>query len=230
MVGSPFDDPLGNGEADVGILGDAGLVVGDRHHRCTCPGHQGKYPLQDLLLAGHRVDQGLALVDGQACFQGLDDRRVDGQRNVGHGLDQLDGPGQQGGLVGQRDAGVDVQHQCACLDLGDGIRLHPAEVASLHLLGEKPAASGVDPLADHDERPSEADCHFTRGGTEDRVGHLGCSLWWGTVGGDGPWVGRFSLRRRLNARGVRVGPPGRTRRGGLSRRPRLRPCPAGMGC
>ena len=101
-----------------------------------------------------------------------DDRRVDGQRHVGHGLDQLDGPGQQGRLVGQRDAGVDVQHVGAGLDLGDCVGLYPAEVAGLHLLCEELSARGVDALADHYEGPAEADGHLAGGRAEDRVGHL----------------------------------------------------------
>ena len=40
-------------------------------------------PLQPLLLAGHRVEQRLALVDRKAGFERLDDRRVDRQRQVG---------------------------------------------------------------------------------------------------------------------------------------------------
>ena len=43
-------------------------------------------------------------------------------------------------FVGERDAGVDVEHMRAAFDLRDRVGLDAAEVAVLHLLGEQLAA------------------------------------------------------------------------------------------
>ena len=56
VVGGPLDDLLGDREADVGVLGDAGLVVGDRDDRGAVLLDQRQDPLEPLVLAGHRVD------------------------------------------------------------------------------------------------------------------------------------------------------------------------------
>ena len=102
-----------------------------------------------------RVHERLALVDGQAGLERLDDRGIDGQRHVGQRLDEPDGLGEDRRLVGQRDPRVHVQHVRAGLDLGDRVALDPAEVAGLHLLGQELATGRVDALADDDERPVE---------------------------------------------------------------------------
>ena len=60
--------------------------------------------LEALLLAGHRVDQRLALVDGEAGLERLDDRGVDRQRQVGQRLHELDRLREDRRLVGQGDA------------------------------------------------------------------------------------------------------------------------------
>ena len=104
-----------------------------------------------------RVHERLALVDGEPGLERLDDRGVDRQRDVDERLDELDGPGEDRRLVGERDARVDVEHVGAGLDLGDRVALDAAEVAGLHLLGEQLAAGRVDALADDRERPVEAD-------------------------------------------------------------------------
>ena len=91
--------------------------------------------------------------------------------HVGDGLHELHRPRQQCRLVGQRHAGVDVEHVGTGGDLGDGIGLDPAEVAALQLLGEELAPRRVDPLADHHERPVEADHHLPGGRAEDGLGH-----------------------------------------------------------
>ena len=122
------------------------------------------------------LSERLALVDREAGLERLDDRRVDRQRQVGQALDELDGLGQDRRLVGQRDAGVDVEHVGAGLDLGEDVALDPAEVAGLHLLGQELAAGRVDPLADDDERPVEADDDLAGRGAEDGVGHDGGDL------------------------------------------------------
>ena len=133
--------------------------------------HERQDALEPLLLAGHRVDERLALVGGEPRLERLDDRRVDRQRHIGERLHELDRLRQDRGLVGERDAGVDVEHVRAGLDLGQRVALDPAEVAGLHLLGEQLPAGRVDALADDHERPVEADDDLARGRADDGVGH-----------------------------------------------------------
>ncbi len=83
--------------------------------------------------------------------------RVDTERDVGDALNQLDRPSQQSRFVGERDPGVDVEHVCSRLDLGDGVGLDPAEVALFHLGRQELAAGRVDAFADHHEGTIEAD-------------------------------------------------------------------------
>ena len=147
-------------EPHVRVLGDARLVVGDRHHGGAVLRHQRQHPLQALVLAGHGVDQRLALVRGEPGLQRLDDRRVDAQRDVGHRLHQADRLRQDPRLVGQRDAGVHVEHLRAGLDLGHRVGQHRREVAGRHLRGQLLAPGRVDPLADQHEGPVEPDHHL----------------------------------------------------------------------
>ena len=79
------------------------------------------------------------------------------ERYVGERLHQPHGLRQDRGLVGERDAGVHVEHVRAGRDLGARVRDHGREVARLHLLGELLAAGRVDPLADDDERTAGPD-------------------------------------------------------------------------
>ena len=169
VVGGPLDDPLGDREPDVRVHADPGVVVADGDDRRAVLADERQDALEALLLAGHRVEQRLALVDREPGLERLDDRRVDRQRQVGQALDELDGPGQDGRLVGQRDAGVDVEHVGAGLDLGEHVALDPAEVAGLHLLGQELAAGRVDPLADDHERAVEADDDLARRGADRMV-------------------------------------------------------------
>ena len=80
--------------------------------------------------------------------------------------------GQDRRLVGQRDAGVDVEHVGAGLDLGEHVALDAAEVAGVHLLGQQLAAGRVDALADDHERPVEADDDLAGRRADDGVGHV----------------------------------------------------------
>ena len=171
VIGGSLDDLLGDLEPDVGVFADAGLVVADGDHGRAVFGDEGKHPLHHLVLAGHRVDQGFALVDLDTGLEGLDDRGVDRERHVGDRLDQLDRLGQERRLVGQWDAGVDVEHVGAGGDLGQGIGLDPAEVAVLHLLCEQLSARWVDSFTDHDEGPLEADDDFLGRRGDHGVGH-----------------------------------------------------------
>ncbi len=172
VVGSPLDDPLGDREPDVRVHADPGVVVADGDDRGAVLADQRQDALEALLLTGHRVEQRLAPVDREPGLERLDDRRVDRQRQVGQALDELDGPGQDGRLVGEGDAGVDVEHVGAGLDLGDHVALDAAEVAGLHLLGQELATGRVDALADDDERAVEADHGFARVGADDGVCHV----------------------------------------------------------
>ena len=79
------------------------------------------------------------------------------ERHVGDRLHELDRVAQDGRLVGERDAGVDVEHLGAGLHLRDRVRDHGLEVAVLHLLGQLLAAGRVDALADDHERAVEPD-------------------------------------------------------------------------
>ena len=139
VVGGALDDLLRDLEAHVRVLGDAGLVVRDRDHRGAVLLDQRQHRLEPLVLAGHRVDQRLALVDREPGLERLDDRGVDRQRHVGQRLHQLDRLGQDLGLVGERDAGIDVEHVGAGRDLGqriglDGRLKSPAAISAASLL------------------------------------------------------------------------------------------------
>ena len=120
-VGGALDDFLGDGEAHVGVFGNAGFVVGDRDHRGAVFLHQRQHALQALLFAGDRIDQRLALVDREPRLERLDDRGVDRQGNVDGLLHQLDAFGEDARLVGERNAGVDVEHLRARLDLSQRV-------------------------------------------------------------------------------------------------------------
>ena len=74
-------------------------------------------------------------------------------------------------LVRERDAGVDVEHLRARLDLRERVGDDGLVVARRHLLGELLAARRIDPLADDHERPVEADHDLLRRAREPRLGH-----------------------------------------------------------
>src|SRR6185295_18159981 len=93
------------------------------------------------------------------------------QGQIGKRLDELDRLRQDGRLVGQRDAGVDVEHVRAGRDLGQDVALHAAEVARLHLLGQDLPPGGVDALADDHERPVRPDHHLAGHRADDGQGH-----------------------------------------------------------
>ena len=154
---------LGDREAYVGIFRDARLVVRDRDDRGTILLDQGKDRLHALLFAGYRVDQCLALVDGEPGLECRDDGGIDRQRHVGDRLNELDGLREDRRLVRERDTRVDVEHVRAGFDLRARIGLDAAEIAGAHLRGEELPPRRVDALADDDERPVEADDDFPGG-------------------------------------------------------------------
>ena len=112
---------------------------------------------------------------------------------VGQRLHELDRLRQDRRLVGERDAGVDVEHVRAGLDLGDRVALDPREVTGLHLLGEELATGRVDALADDHERLVVADDDLAGRGADDGVGGAGHAG--STTSSAGP--GRGRLARRL---------------------------------
>ena len=74
------------------------------------------------------------------------------ERQVGELLHHRDGLGEQLGLVGERDAHVDVEHRRAARDLLLDVDRDAREVAAAQRLGEDLAAGRVEPLADEAER------------------------------------------------------------------------------
>ncbi len=90
VIRGALDDLLRDGEAHVGIFRDAGLVVGDRDDGGAILLHQRQHDFEPLFLAGHRIHQRPALVDGKAGFERGDDRAVDRERHVGQRLHELD--------------------------------------------------------------------------------------------------------------------------------------------
>src|SRR5215472_8462501 len=171
VIGGALHDLPGHLEAHIGILGDPGLVVGDRYHRCAVLLHERQHRFQALLLAGDRVDERLALVDGESRLERLDDRGVDRQRHIGDRLHELHRLGKDRGLVRQRDAGIHIQHVSAGRHLRERIRLDAAEVAGGHLGREDLAPGRVDALADHDEGTLEAKHDLAGCGADHGIGH-----------------------------------------------------------
>ena len=125
-------------------------------------GDERQHALHLLVLARDGVDERLALVDGETGLERLDDRGVDAERYVGDRLDELDRLAQDARLVCERNAGVDVEHLRAGLDLRDRVGDDGLEIAVLHLLGKLLAAGRVDALADDHERAIEADHDLLR--------------------------------------------------------------------
>ena len=80
--------------------------------------------------------------------------------------------GEDRGLVGERNAGIDVEHMRTSLDLGERIGLDAAVITARHFCREHLAPGRIDALADDDERSIEADTHFLGGRTEQRVCHF----------------------------------------------------------
>ena len=97
-----LDDLADEHEPLVGLHRDLVLVVGQRDDRGVEALDQRQDRLHPLVLGGHRVDQGAALVDRQPGLERLDDRGVDADRQVGELLHHRDRLGEQLRLVGQR--------------------------------------------------------------------------------------------------------------------------------
>ena len=171
VVRGALDDFLGDRVTHVRVFGDSRFIVGDRDHGRAVLLDERQHGLQAFILAGHGIDQGLALVDGKPRRQRGDDGGIDGQRHIRDRLNQLDRACKNRRLIGQRNSRIDVQHMRAGLDLRARVRLDPGEVARRHLGGEYLAARRIDPLADDDEGSIETDDDLLGGGTDDGVGH-----------------------------------------------------------
>ena len=144
-------------EALLGGLGDARLVVREADHGGAVLGDDRQDQLEAVVLAGHRVDEGLALVGVEPGLERLDHRGVDAERHVGVVLQQPDHLREQLGLVDQRDARVDVEHVRAHGDLRVRVLDHAIQVAVAQLLREGLAPGRVDALADDAERLVDRD-------------------------------------------------------------------------
>ena len=131
----------------------------------------GSTDFQAFVLAGHRIDERLALVHGEPGLERGHDGRIDRQRHIGDRLHQLDRARENRRLIGQRNPRIDVEHVSARLDLRARIGFDAAEVPGRHLGGEDLASGRIDALADDDEGPVEADDDFLGGGTDNGVGH-----------------------------------------------------------
>jgi len=172
VIRGALDDLLCHLEAHIGVFRDAGLVIGDGDDRGAVFLHKRQHALQPLLLAGDGVEQRLALVDGESRLEGGDDGGIDGKRHVGQRLHELDRLGQDLRLVRQRDAGIDIEHVGAGLDLGQRIGLDAAVVAGRHLGGQQLAARRIDALPDEHEGTLEADDDLLGRRGDDGVGHV----------------------------------------------------------
>src|SRR5215831_2948779 len=171
VVSGAMHDLLRHLEADIGILGDAGLVVGDRHHRGAVLLHERQHRFEPLLFAGDRVDERLALVDGKSRLERFHNRGVDRERHIGYRLHELHRLGENRRLIRQGDAGVDIQHVGTGRHLRQRIGLDAAEVPGSHLGREDLAPRGVDALADHHEGALEAEHDLAGCGADHGIGH-----------------------------------------------------------
>ena len=156
------DEPLADLEALVRRLRDARLVVRQADDGRPVLLDERQNPLEPVVLARDRVDERLALVHLETGLERLDDRRVDADRQVGVLLHEPDRTPEQVGLVGQRDAHVDVEHVGAARDLILDVRDDLGQVACSQRLGERLAAGRVDALADDAERLVAADDDLAR--------------------------------------------------------------------
>ena len=178
-IGGAFDDLLGHGEADLGILGNPGVVVGDRHHRHVVFLDQRQHKLETVLFAGDRVQQRTAFAGLQTGLERGGHRAVDAERHVDEALHQLDDLGHQWrfGLVrvGVRvidHARVDIEHRGPGLDLGDGIGFDGRKIAGLKFGCELFAPGGVDAFTNHAERLIKADDGGFGFALDDSAGHV----------------------------------------------------------
>ena len=171
VIGCTLNNFLGHCKTHIRVLRDAGFVIRNGNHGGTVFLDQGQHGLQPIFFAGDGIDQCLAFVNGKPRLQGSHDGRINRQGNISDGLHQLDRAGQQGRLIRQGDAGVDIKHVRPRLDLCQGIGNHPAVIASDHLGGQNFSPSRVDALTNDNEGPVKTDHHLAGGGTDHGVCH-----------------------------------------------------------
>ncbi len=176
VIGGALDDLLGDREADVRVHRNAGLVIGDRHHRNVVFLAERQDRFELFLLAGHRIDERAALCNAQAGFDGGGNRTVDRQRHVDEALNDLQRLDEERRLglvrVDGRHARIDVEHRRAGGNLLQRILDHGVEVALDHLGGELLTAGRIDAFADDAEGLVEADDDLACGGGDDGAGHI----------------------------------------------------------
>ena len=86
-------------------------------------------------------------------------------------MDELDGFREDCRFVCQWNAGINIQHVRTGGNLGQGISLYSTKVSCSHFSSEDFPTSRVDPFADDDERPLEADDDFLGVRTDYSIGH-----------------------------------------------------------
>ena len=158
VVRGALDDLLRDLEADVRVLGDAGLVVRDRDHRAVVLLDQRQDGLEPLLLARDRVDQRPALVGLEARPRAPP--RSSCRSQSGRSVSDCTSWMVLARIAGSSASGMPALTSSimapAC-DLGQRVALDGREVAGRHLGRELLAPGRVDALADDAERPLEAD-------------------------------------------------------------------------
>ena len=130
-------------------LGDAALIQRKAHHGGAVLFAQRQNGIQHLLLAVHRVDDGLTVIDAQRTGQRVPVGRIQLQRQVGDRLEFPHQHFQRGGFVNIRQPGVDVQHFGPGLGLGHRLGAGIGAVALPQRLLEAFFAGGIDALAHH---------------------------------------------------------------------------------
>ncbi len=83
-ISGAFDDLFGDGKAYIGVFGNTGVVVGNRHNRHVVFLDQRQHQFKALFFAGDRVQQRAPFGSGKAVFQRAGDRAVDAQREIDH--------------------------------------------------------------------------------------------------------------------------------------------------
>ena len=170
-IGRAFDDLPGHRETHVGVLADAGVIIGNGNHGHVVFLDQRQDQFQTLFLARHRVQQRAALAGAQAFFQRAGNRAVDAQWHIDQCLNAQDQLAHQrrldkivvsiarvaGHLVGKDRARVHVQHHGTTGDLFQRVALDGGEIARLQLCRQLLAPGRVNTLANHTKGLVKAD-------------------------------------------------------------------------
>lgn len=185
-IGGALYDFPGHFEPHVGVFGNAGVIVGNRHDRHIVFLDQRQDQFQTLFLAGDRVQQRAAFGSGQTVFQRSGDRAVDAQGHVDNCLNPLDQGFHQhrldkvvvriagifGHFVREDGTRVHIQNVRTCRNLRQRVGFDTAEIVALKLFGQDLAARGVDTFPDHAERLVKADDRGLGFGFNDGACHV----------------------------------------------------------